>query len=102
MPLAKLFSIFQNVSRETGWISIVLGNRGIYVTQAKYVGLRPQITRCTFYPVGEVNSAALEKVRKEAQLEGGRYTTLLGANEYQLLMVEAPNVPVDELKTAIR
>lgn len=102
MPLPKLFSIFQNVSRETGWTSIALGNRGVYVAHAKYVGLRPQITRCTFYPVGEVNSAALEKVRKEAQLEGGRYTTLLGANEYQLLMVEAPNVPVDELKTAIR
>jgi len=102
MPIPKLFSFFQSVSRDAGWTSVVLGSKGVYLAQAKYVGARPQVTRCAFYPVAEVNSAALEKVRKEAQIENARYTTLLGANEYQLLMVEAPNVPVDELKTAIR
>ncbi|OHC83229.1 MAG: agglutinin biogenesis protein MshI, partial [Sideroxydans sp. RIFOXYD2_FULL_59_7] len=38
----------------------------------------------------------------ELQLDNARFTTLLSANEYQMMMVEAPNVPVDELKTAIR
>lgn len=94
--------MFQRSSREAGWTSVTLGSRGIYVAQAKYVGPRPQITRCTFLPVSEVNSAALEKVRRELQLENVRFTTLLSANEYQMMMVEAPNVPVDELKTAIR
>lgn len=81
---------------------MVLGSKGVYLAQAKYVGTRPQVTRCAFYPLEEVNSSALEKLRKEAQLEKARITTLLGANEYQLLMVEAPNVPVDELKASIR
>jgi len=81
---------------------VVLGSKGVYLAQAKYVGTRPQVTRCAFYPLEEVNSSALEKLRKEAQLEKARITTLLGANEYQLLMVEAPNVPVDELKASIR
>lgn len=94
--------MFNRSSRDVGWVSLSLGNKGVYVAQAKYVGVRPQVTRCAFYPVAEVNSAALEKIRKEAQLEGGRYTTVLGSNEYQLMMVEAPSVPVDELKTAIR
>jgi len=102
MPIPKLFTFFQNVSRDAGWTSVVLGSKGVYLAQAKYVGTRPQVTRCAFYPLEEVNSSALEKLRKEAQLEKARITTLLGANEYQLLMEEAPNVPVDELKAALR
>jgi MSHA biogenesis protein MshI len=102
MEFTRLFSMFQRGSREAGWTSVTLGNRGIYVAQAKYVGARPQVARCAFLPVSEVNSAALEKVRRELQLDNVRFTTLLSANEYQMLMVEAPNVPVDELKTAIR
>jgi MSHA biogenesis protein MshI len=58
--------------------------------------------RCSFHPLAEVTTAALEKMRKELQLDDCRLTTLLSANEYQILMVDAPNVPVDELKTAIR
>jgi MSHA biogenesis protein MshI len=102
MEFTRLFSLFQRSSREAGWTSVTLGNRGIYVAQAKYVGARPQVTRCAFFAVSEVNSAALEKVRREMQLDNVRFTTLLSANEYQMMMVEAPNVPVDELKTAIR
>ena len=102
MGLSKIFSMFHRSNRDAGWVSVSLGNKGVYVAQAKYVGARPQVTRCAFYPAEEVNSATLEKIRKEAQLEDGRYTTLLASNEYQLMMVEAPSVPVDELKTAIR
>ncbi|GAB4116780.1 MAG: hypothetical protein Fur0026_04320 [Sideroxydans sp.] len=102
MGLPQFLSLFRRSGREAGWTSLVLSGKGVYVAQAKYVGVRPQVTRCAFYPATEVNSAALERIRKEAQLENARFTTLLGANEYQLLMVEAPNVPVDELKTAIR
>jgi MSHA biogenesis protein MshI len=81
---------------------VSLGNKGIYVVQAKYVGLRPQVTRCAFYPATEVTSSLLDKIRREAPLGGGKFTTLLASNEYQMMLVEAPNVPVDELKTAIR
>jgi MSHA biogenesis protein MshI len=102
MGLPKLLSMFNRSNRDAGWVSVSLGNKGVYIVQAKYVGVRPQVTRCAFYPAEEVTSATLEKIRKEAQLENGRYTTLLASNEYQLMMVEAPSVPVDELKTAIR
>ncbi|MBU0689264.1 MAG: agglutinin biogenesis protein MshI [Gammaproteobacteria bacterium] len=102
MELSKILSIFQRGSREAGWTAVTLGKKGVYVAQAKYVGPRPQVTRCTFFAANEVNSSTLERVRKEAQLENVRFTTLLLSNEYQMMMVEAPNVPVDELKTAIR
>lgn len=102
MGLPQILSMFRRSNRDAGWVSVSFGNKGVYVAQAKYVGVRPQVTRCTFYPAIEVSAATLEKIRKEAQLEDGRYTTLLSSNEYQLLMVDAPSVPVDELKTAIR
>src|SRR5512135_2158110 len=102
MRLPPFFSLFNRSSRDAGWVAVSLGNKGVYVAQAKYVGPRPQITKCAFYPANEVTSSTLERIRKDAQVEGGRYTTLLAANEYQLMMVEAPSVPADELKTAIR
>lgn len=102
MEFSRLFSLFQRGSREAGWTAVTLGSKGVYVAQAKYVGARPQVTRCIFLAATEVNSATLDRVRKELQLDNARVTTLLAPNEYQMLMVEAPNVPVDELKTAIR
>ena len=102
MEISKFLSLFQRGSSQAGWTAVTLGNKGVYVAQATYVGPRPQISRCTFYASNEVNSSTLERVRKEAQLENVRFTTLLAPNEYQMMMVEAPNVPVDELKTAIR
>lgn len=44
----------------------------------------------------------LEKLGKELHAERYYCINLMAANEYQLLSVEAPNVPSDELKTAIR
>jgi MSHA biogenesis protein MshI len=102
MEMPQLLSLFKKRSRDGGWVAIATSKNGVHIAQAKYVGMRPQVTKCAFYPLTEVTAAALEKVRKDAQLDASRFTTLLSPNEYQLMMVDAPNVPVDELKTAIR
>jgi len=61
-----------------------------------------QVLAAAFYtgPASAAN-AALEKLNKELQAASYRNTTLLGAPDYQLLSLEAPNVPPEELKTAI-
>ena len=102
MEIPQIFKVFQRSNRDSAWVAIVFSKRGVHVAQVKYAGTRPQVAKCTFYPLSEVTASALEKVRKDAQLDECRFTTLLSANEYQLMMVDAPNVPVDELKTAIR
>ncbi len=102
MEFARILSLFKRGNREAGWTAITLANQGVYIVQAKYVGPRPQVSGCAYFATNEVNAAALERIRKDAGLENARFTTLLAPNEYQLMMVEAPNVPVDELKTAIR
>ncbi len=45
---------------------------------------------------------ALEKIAKECDAARHQCTTLLAPREYQILSVDAPNVPSDELKTAVR
>lgn len=64
---------------------------------------KPVVELAVFYPSEKrFSPAPLEKLAKELQI--GRYqcSTMLGPGEYQLVSVDAPNVPPDELKTAIR
>lgn len=60
----------------------------------------PAVDRVASYPLAAKPS--LDKLAKD--LNGAHYScsNLLSAREYQLLSVEAPNVPAEELKTAIR
>jgi MSHA biogenesis protein MshI len=102
MEFPQFLKLFKRSSRESGWVAVAISKRGIHIAQTKFIGSRPQVTKCAFYPLAEVSASALEKVRKDAQLVDFKCTTLLSASEYQLMMVDAPNVPVNELKTAIR
>lgn len=64
----------------------------------------PAIDHVAFYP-GRQTAAGmppLEKLAKELNGEHYTCTNLLSAAEYQLLSVDALNVPSEELKTAIR
>ena len=63
---------------------------------------RPLVSYCAVQQADLTDGHALEKLGKEARL--GRYhcTFSLSASEYQMLVVEAPNVPAAELKTAVR
>jgi len=102
MEIPQILNLFKARRRDGGWIAVVPDKRGVHVAQVQYVGARPRVLRYAFHQLAEVTAAALEQIRRELQLDESSVTTLLSANEYQLLMVEAPNVPVDELKTAIR
>ncbi len=62
----------------------------------------PRVECCEYHETGTVSASALEKVRRESGVNGHHFTTLLAPGEYQMLLVEAPNVPVNELKTAVR
>jgi MSHA biogenesis protein MshI len=64
---------------------------------------KPIVKLAAFHPVSpSLSPEALERVAREAHAASYNGSTLLASNEYQLLQVEAPNVPQDELKTAVR
>ena len=63
---------------------------------------KPAVARAACVEIAQSLPATLEKMAKE--LDAARYNCshLLEAGEYQMVAVEAPNVPSNELKTAIR
>lgn len=93
---------FRKNRKTDGWLAIAPGADGIVaasVTRAP--GERPAVSLAAFFP-GAAGPGALEKAGRELRAAAFRCTTLLAGGEYQLLSVEAPNVPANELKTAVR
>ncbi|NRR31872.1 agglutinin biogenesis protein MshI [Oxalobacteraceae bacterium] len=96
---------FSKAKKKDGWLTIAFLGDGICVGSVRRVrDAKVAIDVAAFYPA-ETSSHSpeiLEKLNRE--LRGGSYrcATLLADGEYQLLSVDAPNVPREELKTAVR
>jgi MSHA biogenesis protein MshI len=99
MDISKLFKV---QSQEVGWFAISVTAHGVYLAQVKQNGAMPSVLRCEYHETGEVSAAVLDKLRHSADIGRHTFTTLLPPGEYQMLLVDTPNVPVNELKTAIR
>ena len=102
MGIMNISRLFKAQSRDSGWFSISIGAHGIYLAEVNQAGAMPSVLRCEYHETGEVSAAQLDKIRHGANIGNHNYTTLLSPGEYQMLLVDAPNVPVNELKTAIR
>ena len=100
MAISLLNRVFRRA--HTGWSAIAIGNGGVGLAQVEFTGGMPRVVQCGFHPMPKVNSAALEKLASEYRLGRLPVTTLLATTEYQIMPVEAPNVPADELNSAIR
>lgn len=94
-------ALFGKGQRKPGWLAVQFSSGRINLAHVvREAAERPKVLRCETHPAAEI--PGLEKLRKEEHLEQYRCTTLLSPSEYQILQVEAPNVPPAELKTAIR
>jgi MSHA biogenesis protein MshI len=104
ISLRRGMHFFRKTRKSPGWMAVSLLQDGICAAHVvRAPGSRPTVERVAFYPNDILPAAeSLEKLAKELQLAHFQCSTLLGAGEYQLLSVEAPNVPPEELKTAIR
>lgn len=96
-------SLFKAKTRDAGLLAIGLAEQGLYLVQVAFNGTKPRVVRCEYHETASAVSAAdLAQLKREADLDNSVCTTLLAPGEYQMLLVDAPNVPVQELKTAIR
>lgn len=102
MKIPQISSFFKRKSHDAGWFAIGLEEGGISLAKVQMTGAMPCVVRCEYHQTGTVSAASLEKLRREAHIGSYDFTTLLAPGEYQLLLVDAPNVPANELKTAIR
>jgi len=91
---------FGKTQKEPGWMAIALDDRG-----ASYVhGVADGAGGAAIGRFGrtEAGSGAGEKLARDLQAERYQCVTLLQPGQYQMLVVDAPNVPQAELKSAIR
>lgn len=62
----------------------------------------PELVSCEFHPHSGDPGRALRDALSSSGSNGARCTTLMGSDDYQLLLVEAPDVEASELRAAIR
>jgi MSHA biogenesis protein MshI len=96
--------LFSRQTKKSGWMAISFQTDGIYAAYAQSaIGSRPTIEWLSFYPsAGYTLAASLDKLEKEHKTVGYQCTNLLAIGEYQMLSVDAPPVPANELKSAVR
>jgi MSHA biogenesis protein MshI len=93
---------FSKKKKHDGCMAMSFGRDGISAASVAATGAgKPAVGIAAFFP-GDANSEAFEKASKELHAADYRCSTLLAGGEYQVLSVEAPNVPADELRTAVR
>ena len=95
---------FTKTNKLPGWMSISFQEDGICAAYIKSTSDgKPTVESMSFFPAKKsALLPPLEKLAKEVHASRYACTTLLAGGEYQLLSVDAPNVPQEELKTAIR
>lgn len=100
----RLFSLFKKAAT-AGLTAIDISARGLTVVRAsRAAGRRPQISVCEYRPFSdaEPRDRVVARAASEYDLKRVRCTTTLDGAEYKLLVTEAPDVPADELKAAVR
>jgi MSHA biogenesis protein MshI len=94
---------FSKKKAQPGWMVVSTGTDAIRLANVERpVQGKPKVDRWGIVKYNENDGAELEQVAQEYKLGRYRCATLLHPAEYQLLMVDAPNVPREELKAAIR
>lgn len=88
---------------EPGWLAIRLRGNGLELAHVVGGGNgRPKLVRYESHDLRWSDAGAFTKFRREAGLDRYRITTLLEGTDYRMLLVDAPNVPPAELRSAIR
>lgn len=99
-----LLSLLTNKRLIPGLVGIQIDAEGVSVARVvRQAGRKPLVTDCDFRPWGgAAKEGVLSSVAADFNLKRSRCTTLLEIEDYSLLLTEAPDVPAEELRSAIR
>jgi MSHA biogenesis protein MshI len=94
--------LFKRTKKKDEWLAIALLRDGAVCASLERIdGAMPRVRLAQFVP-GQSGAELVERAAREGQAATRRCTTLLGGGDYQFMNVEAPNVPREEMKTAVR
>lgn len=97
-------SFFRKKKKIEGQLAIAFQADGIAAVSVKRpTNSLPIVEKAAFYPASRIElSKPLASLGKDLHADDFQCSNLLESGAYQLLSVDAPNVPQQELKTAIR
>src|SRR5487761_1942356 len=94
---------FSKKKTQPGWMVVSADTDAICLAHIERPALgKPRVDRWGIVKRDERGGAELQQAAKEHELDRYRCVTLLHPAQYQLLMVDAPNVPRVDLRAAIR
>jgi len=94
--------LFKRTRKKDGWLAVALVRDGAVCASVERVdGAMPRVRHAQLV-AGQPGPELVERAAREGLAQVRRCTTLLAGGDYQIMNVEAPNVPHEEMKTAVR
>lgn len=89
--------------KQEGWLAVGFFPGRIDIAHIERpLGRRPSLLRLESYARSTGDAAALTALARQKKLGAYRCTTLLDSGAYQMLQVDAPEVPAEEMREAVR
>jgi MSHA biogenesis protein MshI len=98
----SLFARLLGRGGTAGWLAVELGQDTVSLAHVIANGAKPSVEFAEERAWDATDPKSLEPVAREFGVKRFRCTTLLKPDEYQILLVEAPAVKAEELKSAVR
>lgn len=98
-----MLSFRKKNNKAKGLAAAHISDGGVAIASVSLVGGQKKLSRVSFLAISDPlnNAHSVEAEISSANLAGSRCSLVLSAGEYQLLLVEAPEVPTEELKEAL-
>ena len=100
--LSSLFGRLSGRAGSAGWLAVELGTESVRFAHVVPNGARPVVEFVEQRPWDPGNPKSLGQMVRDLGVKHVQCTTLLRPEEYQILLVEAPAVRPEELKSAVR
>jgi MSHA biogenesis protein MshI len=97
-----MFGWLQRGGKSPGWLAVTFDEARLEFAHARR--LRGAAAQVSLYAARDLQESRTSAERVARELKLGRYqcSTMLRAGEYDVLLVDAPNVPLAEMKSALR
>ena len=96
--------LFGKKAKSKGRVGLMINEDSIAIAYLESRRGEPRLISCQNLALESAGSAGkmLEKLVKQMNLEGEQCSYVLNPRDYNLLLVEAPNVEPEELRSAVR
>jgi MSHA biogenesis protein MshI len=87
---------------DSALVAVQIGPERVDVARVARAGARPRVELCGSFERTGSELETLSHLRRQLHLDRYRCTTLLAPGSYQLQLLDAPNVPEQEVRSAAR